>query len=289
VAPRGAGMKPNFLIIGAPRSGTTSLFHYLRAHPGVFTARGKELHFFDLEWDRGWDWYQRCFAGVRGESAVGEATPSYMCDSVAIERIAKHLPDARLIAILRDPVDRAYSHYWLNRSRGRERMSFIDAVRAEPARRATDDKKMRFWYSYVDQGRYLPQLLRVADRFSPDRLFVALFDDLLLDPRDLFIRLAQFLDIDASTVPDVVGSRVNEFRTYRSLRLRKTTARLPKPLVDGIAKLNSRVVDYPTASRYERSFLLEQIAEENLALGQWLGRDLSSWNTVSPQQRTASA
>src|SRR5688572_14326389 len=121
--PQAAGARlPDFLIVGAMRSGTTSLHKYLQAHPDVFVASGKEVHFFDRRYGRGLDWYRSRFAGVTTERVVGEATPAYMYDENAIARIAHDLPDARLIVVLRNPVDRAYSHYWRNRSRGRENL-----------------------------------------------------------------------------------------------------------------------------------------------------------------------
>src|SRR5437764_7156012 len=114
---------PNFFIIGAMRSGTTSLTRYLNAHPDVFVAPGKELHFFDQRFDRGLDWYRDCFERAAGQRAIGEATQSYMYDAEAMTRLAVTVPKARLLAILRNPVDRAWSHYWLNRALALETLS----------------------------------------------------------------------------------------------------------------------------------------------------------------------
>src|ERR1051326_983405 len=114
---------PTFLIIGAGRSGTTSLARYLGSHPHVFMARAKEMHFFDSD-SKTREWYRPRFAEARRQTAVGEATPNYLYEPAAIKRMAAIVPEARLIAILRDPVDRAYSHYWQNRSLGKETMTF---------------------------------------------------------------------------------------------------------------------------------------------------------------------
>src|SRR4051812_42429120 len=105
---------PDFLIVGAAKAGTTSLAAYLAEHPDVFMARRKELHFFgrEKEYRRGWEWYCSHFEGAGDARAVGEATPDYMWRERAVERIAQDLPKARIIATLRHPVDRAYSHYW---------------------------------------------------------------------------------------------------------------------------------------------------------------------------------
>jgi hypothetical protein len=109
------GRLPNFLIVGAMKSGTTSLARYLGAHPQAYVAPEKEINFFErgYVWNRGVDWYASRFEGAGDALAVGEASPSYMYWPTAIERMASVVPDARLIALLRDPVERAYSHYLL--------------------------------------------------------------------------------------------------------------------------------------------------------------------------------
>ena len=125
------GTRPTFLIVGAMRSGTTTLARQLGSHPEVFMAAEKEVHFFDLHHDEGVDWYAGRFAGGAREREIGEAT-EYMHDGCPRRRMGAELPDARLIVILRDPVSRAYSHYWLNRAKGMERLGFAEAIAAEP-------------------------------------------------------------------------------------------------------------------------------------------------------------
>lgn len=273
-------MKPNFLIIGASRCGTTSLFHYLRAHPDVYVAKGKELHFFDLHYGSGWGSYLEAFRAASGKSAVGEATPAYMYDPESVFRIATTLPDACLIAILRDPVERAYSHYWANRVRGRETLDFEAAIAAEPERLRIQDKQNRLNYSYLDQGRYLEQLRRVTDHFARDRLFVALFDDLMEDPHSLFVDVASFLAIDASRIPAVVGDRVNGYQEFRSLRLRELGKKAPSALRNAIGRVNARPSTYPPMRPATRARLVERFSHANDDLGSWLGRDLIAWNAV---------
>ena len=114
------GALPNFFIAGTMRSGTTSLTRYLDAHPDVFIAPQKEIHYFDLNYPRGIDWYRQQFSNVDREVAVGDATPSYVYLEEAVARMTETVPDARVIVLLRHPVDRAYSHYWLRRALGAE-------------------------------------------------------------------------------------------------------------------------------------------------------------------------
>lgn len=106
-------MLPNFLIVGAARAGTTSLYYYLKQHPDVFMSPKKEIDFFDVDknFEKGLDWYERYFEGYTGQKAIGEASPLYMYLEKVPKRIAKVIPDVKLIFILRNPVDRAYSHY----------------------------------------------------------------------------------------------------------------------------------------------------------------------------------
>src|SRR5436189_26280 len=128
---------PDFLILGAQKAGTTALYAYLRWHPQVTGPSFKEVSFFDRHYARGERWY-RAHLPVRRRAVVGEASPSYLFHPLAPERVARMLPEARLIALLRNPVDRAFSHYQHEVALGREQLSFEDALAgefAEPNRR----------------------------------------------------------------------------------------------------------------------------------------------------------
>ena len=113
------------------RCGSTSLFRHLGAHPGVHESARKETHFFDRFYDRGWDWYEAQLGEPPPGAVVFEATPAYLSSSEAVERLAADLPDAHLVVTLRDPVDRAHSHYWMLREREHEQLPFDAAVEAE--------------------------------------------------------------------------------------------------------------------------------------------------------------
>ena len=207
-----AAVLPNFVLIGAMRSGSTSLYKYLQAHPDVFMPR-KEIHFFDRKWDRGLEWYESRVEGYAGQSAVGEATPTYLAEPLALDRMAAIIPDTRLLAVLRDPVDRAYSHYWMERIREREPRRFDEAVADEiehrPGVPASD---------YLDRGRYLGQLEQVTARFARDRLFVVLLDDLRDRPHTTIRDVCRFLAVADGFVPPRIGERVNRFVGFRSMR-----------------------------------------------------------------------
>ena len=262
---------PNFVVIGAMRSGSTSLYKYLQAHPEVYMPR-KEIHFFDRKWDRGLSWYHTRFEGHSGQPAVGEATPTYLAEPAALDRMASTIPDARLLAVLRDPVDRAYSHYWMEHARARDPRTFEEAIADELAGRpGTSD--------YLARGRYIGQLEDVCVRFPRAQLRVVLFDDLRDHPHDTYADVCRFLGIDDRFVPPRLGERVNRYVEFRSMRLRMIRRQLPSTLRIGriVGRLNARDGPYPPMASGTRAELRRHFAPEIAALGDWLGRDLAIW------------
>lgn len=269
---------PNFLVIGAMRSGTTSLARWLRPHPEIFMPPRKELHFFDVHFDRGMEWYQGQFAGYAGEPAIGEATPRYLYLPDAPARIAAHLPGVQLIAVLRNPVDRAYSHYWLNKGKGKEDLDFEEALAAEPERIAAGAHGPADRHTYLDRGRYLLQLERVCRHVPRSSLKVLLFDDLVTDPAGTYGAVCRFLGVRDDVTPPSVGVAANGAATYRSLALRRLMSPLPRRLKMAVGQLNRRPTEYPKMDQSLRRRLVDNFADDNVRLGEWLGRDLSAWN-----------
>ena len=282
---------PNFLIVGAMRSGTTSLFAGLRTHPALFLPPKKELRFFDVNFDRGLDWYAGFFSGGGSAVARGEASQTYMYDGSAFERMASTLPDARLIAILRDPVDRAYSHYWLNRARSREPLGFAAAIDAEAERLRHASPTDRFFYSYVDRGRYIGQLDRLLSKYERSRLLVLLFDDLLERPSETFAAVHRFLGVEEQRDVARSGRAVNAFQGFRSLRVRDWTKGAERLGMKRAARLlgaiNRRRETYPPMEPQTRARLGRLFLTDNVALGRLLERDLSSWAGLSVADREA--
>jgi hypothetical protein len=265
------GMLPNFCIIGAMRSGTTSLARYLGAHPEIFMAPQKEVRYFDQQYALGPEWYRSQFRGVTSETAVGEATP-YMHHATAMERMAEAVPDLRLIAILRNPVDRAYSHYWMRRERGQERLGFGDVVwRGLDA--SDDDPAAR----YLRWSDYLPQLERVRSVFSRERLHVVIFEELRATAHTAYGDICRFLGVSDSFVPQNLGSTVNAYVRFRSVSLRRIARRLPDPAGRVVGRLNSIASSYPPMDPQLRLKLLRHFEPANEHLSEWLQRDLSVW------------
>ncbi len=181
---------PDMIIIGAMKCGTTSLFRYLAEHPDFFPPMTKEIHFFDSKYDQGLDWYRRRFptkikrltCRLRGRRIItGEASPYYMFHPHAMRRIASILPTVKLIVLLRNPVDRAYSHYHYEVKHGREQLTFEEAIDAEPGRLAGELDKMlqdEGYFSvhygrhaYLRRGIYVEQLKACRALFRKRAVF----------------------------------------------------------------------------------------------------------------------
>jgi hypothetical protein len=183
-------VKPNFFIIGAARSGTTSIYAYLDQHPEIFFSPVKEINFFSNPeiWKKGFKWYERHFKKANGVKAVGEASTSYTVSPFlkeAPQRIFDYSPDAKLIYIVRDPINRLISHYMHRANRGFEKRSFsavIKNLENEPAA----------W-----QGKYNYQLTEFLKLFNRENILILTFDDFHQSPQKMVRNVFNFLDVDS--------------------------------------------------------------------------------------------
>jgi len=190
---------PDFLIIGAPKCGTTSLAATLNNHPDVYIPPIKEVGFFMSEknWKKGVDWYVSYFEDTSGGEEVGEATPYYLQSPEAPVRIAEVCPKARLIAIVRDPVERARSHYWYRRRHGKEPREVQEAFEAEIAR-YPDMKEEDY---LIPSGLYARQLERYVDIFGRDQIHVLTLHRLTSSPGLALRRLQNHIRIEPRSLP----------------------------------------------------------------------------------------
>jgi Sulfotransferase domain len=219
---------PDFLIVGAKRGGTTSLYNYLLEHPQVaplFPRRQqiKGVRFFDLNFHRGLGWYRSHFptaARPRPRQArttrrviAGEASPYYLFHPLAAERASQAVPEARIIVLLRDPVERAYSHYKERVRHGAEPCrSFEEAIDREPERLRGETERIladptyhsfaHEHYSYLSQGRYLDMLPRWLERFPHEQLLIMPSEELYADPQATLDRVLAFLGLPAWELRD---------------------------------------------------------------------------------------
>jgi hypothetical protein len=182
------GSLPDFVIIGAQKGGTSFLYYLLTRHPLVEPAARKELHFFDEpeHFDNGAEWYRRCFPRLSSKdgqrSITGEATPYYLFDPPVAKRMAEIVPKARLIALLRNPIDRAYSHYQMQVKRGTEPRTFEEAIEQQHS-------------SYVSRGIYVDQLLRWFEFFSKEQMLILKSEDFFERPVETLKVVLTFLDL----------------------------------------------------------------------------------------------
>jgi len=206
---------PDFIIIGAQRGGTTSLYAYLSQHPQIAPAATKEVHFFDSNFQKGIGWYRTQFPSLIEKSIAknigkqnfitGEASPYYLFHPHVPERVAKVVPAVKLIVLLRNPVDRAYSHYFHEVELGHEKLSFAEALAQEEARtheecaRVVADQYYRSYnhqhYTYLSRGIYANQLQRWLTLFPREQLLVIKSEDFYADPDGIFQQTLTFLGV----------------------------------------------------------------------------------------------
>lgn len=300
---------PNFLIIGAAKAGTNALYHYLRQHPQVYMSPWKEPKFFAFESEddlgfRAADGkdapvnasvildqaeYERLFDDARnGELARGEASTHYLYVERSPGRIKALIPDAKLIAVLRNPVDRAFSSYQHLVRDDLEPLDFGPALDAEPQRIA---EHYAYLYRYTDMGFYSKQLDRYERTFPESQLCVLLYDDLRSDPEGTCRQIFSFLGVDEGFVPDMSGeynrSGVPKHRFMHRLlnpsapmkrRLWNVTPRFARErLLDAQTHMVNRNLERQTIPDRERDRLREVFKEEVGRLETRLDRDLSHW------------
>lgn len=198
------GRLPDFLIIGAQKSGTSSLWHYLSQHPGIKPAYNKEIHYFSFHYDKPMKWYRSYFPRAKG--VTGEASTSYLFHPQAAERAAKHVPDAKIIVLLRDPVERAYSQYRHQVRQGREKRSFLEALKQEDKLMKEERKKMEAdenyyseaydHYSYQARGEYASQLKRWYKHYPKKQVLVIDYAELAEHPSIAANKALKFLGLE---------------------------------------------------------------------------------------------
>jgi hypothetical protein len=191
------GPLPDFVVIGTQKGGTSFFYSLLTEHPLVRRAAAKELHFFDNKFAEGVGWYRRCFSEgerVDGHRTItGEASPSYLFDPRVPERMARTVPEARLIALLRNPVDRAYSHYQMEMGRGKEGRSFEEATQEEMTSAEGEGNPVDVRYAYLKRGLYAEQLERFSFFANRDRLLVVKSENLFTRRLEVLERVLKFL------------------------------------------------------------------------------------------------
>lgn len=282
---------PNFLVVGVEKGGTTWLYAQLKKHPDIFLPDTKEIHFFNrfnsnfVEHDYfqfGLEWYQKFFKEYKGQKAIGEITPMYICDPEAPLRIKQTLPNVRLIAMLRDPVQRAYSHYWMAKQKNHTNTATFKEV--------IDQKEPKF----IERGLYYKQLKTYYELFDSKQIMVLFFDEVFKDPEYWLTQVCRFLGVDATFYQNnaSIKERVFEASAYKSAallnkqislvhKMRRSKALSSvldwmkrKGFADRIKKMNMVEQQYEKISERDAAELQQYYCEDLKALASLLNRNL---------------
>lgn len=251
-------IEPSFCVIGAQKCGTTSLYGALCQHPNMLSATKKEIHYYDsVGSGKSLDWYKAHFPQRKSESAItGEATPAYLFHPNAARMMAKHYPGMKILILLRNPVERAVSHYFHNRRLGLEILDFTEALRAEGDLAenyhqvlSLNDKDIEkvMLRSYFLRGLYCQQILQWVNFFPKENMFVATSEEFFSNPRGVVMQAAKHIDLDDCSFD--LESKVLNPGVY-----------------------NQQIEDS------DLLLLKDKYAQENLHLEREFGVDISVWN-----------
>jgi len=253
----GVGSLPSFIIVGAQKGGTTSLYRYLESHPQVIGARTKEPQFFSLRYGKGLRWYRACFpASARlrrrsqrlGRPAItGEATPYYLASPAAPGNIAETLPEIKLIALLRNPVDRCISHYNQMVQSGREHLPLAEAIAKEDERLSGEIKRMEAFpgfaskahttFSYLTRGRYIEQLESYGRYFRREQMLILKSESFFSDAQKEFNRVLAYLDLAPHELKEARPVNRGSYRRDENTEIRGQLAEYFRPY-------NERLYEY---------------------------------------------
>lgn len=291
-------MLPNFFVVGAQKAGTTTLHNLLQAHPEIYLPEKKETKFFvdDARYAIGIGEYERkYFSGWRGESAVGEVDPDYMYFPHALERMNRDmdLSATKFIFLLRNPVERAYSHYLMTYRRGVEDLEFTQALKIEPERIAADYLS-NMHYSYASRGYYSDQIERFAGLVDDTRILILTSEEMQSNTDLCLKRIFVFLGVEADYVPENIGRKYHTATVPKSMALLKRLENknaLEKKLLRMLMpsqKLRSRAREWlsmwnqtedgkPVFSSEAKAMLREAYRESNQKLYEKFGVESHLW------------
>ena len=270
--------KPGFLVIGPGRCGTSWLHAVLGEHSDICVSSTKETSYFDMEFDRGPEWYAQFFIHYAGQARVGEVATTYIASSMAADRIASFNPSMQIISPVRDPVARTFSHYLRSKRNGQPVASFEEALESRPV--------------LLQRSRYAAMLEPYLDRFPAQQLRILIFEDLLRDASAYCRSVYGFLQVDQAFMPPSLHIRVepaakpvNEgaARLAKQLSWRMRRIGLAKAVYvlkrSFVAKRMYKAYapeDYPKLHRQTRRRLVDYFHEDALRLSKIVGRDLPS-------------
>jgi len=298
--------EPNLLIVGEPKSGTSSLHVYLEQHPDIFMTKSKESHYFDKDLHRESDSFHkrklsfRCrtksrylsyFRNTEGYKVRGESTPTYMVSKSAARLIRKFNPDMKIIMILREPVDLLYSfHSQLLFNQDEDIEDFEEALKAEAARKKSwkgipDTAVTPTFLFYSEFAKYAEQIKRYQALFPKGQIMILLFDELVKDTPSVIKRVYRFLGVDPGFVPNRKVVNPNQRIKYKSLHrlfFRLKTSRLKnfmplfirKLIIPNVVKITGEVAKRPKLDPRVKKRLQKKFIGEVKKAGKLIGKDL---------------
>jgi hypothetical protein len=293
-------MKPNFLIVGAVKSGTTSLYEYLKQHSDIFMPEWKELSYFigdffsPLHRVKTSHFYYKVFSKADNQSAVGEVSTAYLYDIDSPKLIEKELGKIKIIILLRDPPAMSYSLYNQQlRREGETVESFEKALEREETRRADPDfrKKCYGWhanYYYYQRGLYFNQVKRYLDTFGKDNVLVILFEELAIETLSVVKHTFQFLGVDDTFIPEIkvhnpAGTILNIpqfwqdmelfFKTFQFVFSKNLIKKIPH-LLRNVGRKTPQPLNPVTAETLRKRYY-----KDICQLEQLIGKDLSAWKS----------
>src|SRR6185295_1721135 len=280
--------KPNFFIVGAPRCGTTSMYVYLWQHPEIYFSVHKEPQFFGSDLRplagaiREEELYLRLFAGAEDQPRVGEASVWYLFSQKAPYEIKAFAPEGKIIALIRDPVQMAYSLYSLYTRSGNEDLpSFEEALAAEPERRRGRRIPPGAYFPegliYTDVARHAAQVERYYAVFGRENVHCVVFDDLVRDTAAVYRRTLEFLGVDPRFAAELDVRKANQWARMQGIRqLRNTPQAVRSRIQSDHIRLHEDASRRPLSAGLSAD-LRELFAKDVARLGALLGRDLSAW------------
>ncbi|MEE9614105.1 MAG: sulfotransferase [Thermodesulfobacteriota bacterium] len=288
---------PDFFILGAIKCGTTSLYAWLRQHPEIFMSDPKEPRFFEKEYKKGLDFYwEEYFGGWNGERLTGDARVGNLYFPYVPERIHSVNPDARFILSLRNPIDRALSHWWMHYRRRRDALLFEDAVKKDygriskgltmstPEEIEAYEKKVTErledpYRLYIDAGYYAEQIERYLRFFPRERFKIILFEDLCADSEAVTTEACEFLGVDPGECEDFdysmenTGKPLKRKRVFREFVKRFSMNAVKDVMSSGLEAFRGK----PRIEPETRKWLAEHYRPHNKRLEGIIGKKLDHW------------
>jgi hypothetical protein len=277
---------PDFFIGGVPKAGTTALWRYLQEHPDVYMGVEKEPYFFTHRWDRGFDWYNGLYPSPNGAKRIGDGSVNLIYSTLAPARLHEHTPRAKLVFMLRNPIERAFSDYWFSTNQGLSpyiKYSFSELIRAQ------EDP---FRATFMGFGEYAAGMRRYTDALSRAQVKVLFHEDFQARTAAVVNDVFEYLDLPPAPVQVETQHNVTRFprfpRVYEQVNKLKAQVRevlpenlyaLTRPLRHAISSrmLSTDRVHRATMTPEDREYLVRYYDQEISRVEDYTGRDLSSW------------